>query len=158
MASFTLKTTLAAAGVALSLTACGPQLSGDVVSANQAQVAQSVSFGVITGSRPVTVEGNRGGAAAITSTLVGGIAGAALGNEVGRGRGQDLATGAGAIAGATAGNQIAAAATRQESTEWFVRIEGSGQTISVIQASPAFSVGQRVQVIQSGDGTTRLQP
>lgn len=155
MASFPIKTTIAAALAALSIAGCGPQLSGDVVSANQSQVAQSVGFGTVTAARPVLVEGNPGGAAAVTSTLVGGIAGAALGNEIGGGTGQVLATGAGAVAGAAAGNQIAAAATRHESVEWSVRLD-DGRTIAVIQASPTFSVGQRVQVIQSG-GVTRLQ-
>src|SRR5690606_37793045 len=41
----------------LALTACASPNSGNVVSANQAQVAQSVTFGTITGSRPVTVQG-----------------------------------------------------------------------------------------------------
>jgi outer membrane lipoprotein SlyB len=149
-----LKTTIAAALAALSIAACAPQTGGDVVGVNQAQTASRVAFGTITGSRPVTVEANPGGAGAVTATLAGGIAGAALGQEVGGGTGQVLATGAGAVAGAAAGNQIAAAAGRQASTEWFVQLD-SGQTISVIQASPAFATGQRVQVIQSG-GTTRL--
>ena len=63
-----------------------------------------------------------------------------------------LATGAGAVAGAAAGNAITNSATTVQSFEWTIRLE-SGQTISVIQASPTFSVGQRVQVIQSGSNT-----
>jgi outer membrane lipoprotein SlyB len=140
---------------ALALTACASPNSGNVVSANQAQIAQSVTFGTITGSRPVTVQGgNKTGE--VIGTVAGGIVGGLLGNEVGRGTGNVLATGAGATAGAAAGNAIAGSATKQASTEWFVKTD-SGQNISVIQASPVFNVGQRVQVVQSGS-TTRLVP
>jgi outer membrane lipoprotein SlyB len=44
-----------------------------------------------------------------------------------------------------------------QSTEWLVQLE-SGRTISVVQAQPAFSIGQRVQVVQSASGVTRLVP
>lgn len=139
----------------LALAACTPPNSGNVVSANQAQVAQTVHFGTITGSRPVAVQGGNQ-PAEVVGMIAGGVAGAALGNQVGGGLGKTLATGAGATAGAAAGGAVANAATTQHSTEWFVKLD-SGQTISVIQASPSFSIGQRVQVVQSGS-TTRLVP
>lgn len=144
-----------AALAGLALTACASPNSGDVVSANQAQVAQSVTFGTITGSRPVTVQGgNKTGE--VVGTIAGGIVGGLLGNQVGGGTGNVLATGVGATAGAAAGNAAAGSATKQASTEWFVRTD-SGQNISVIQASPTFANGQRVQVVQSGS-STRLVP
>ena len=131
------------------LAAC-TQPSGDVVSANQAQSAQSVQFGTVISARNVTVQGGQGAQAA--GAIVGGIAGAALGQNIGKGTGQVLATGAGATAGAAAGLQAGKAAAGHQSIEWTVRLE-SGQTITVIQASPAFSVGQRVQVIGGGTNT-----
>lgn len=141
---------------ALALSACASPNSGNMVSANQAQMAQSVHMGTITGSRAVTVQGgNKTGE--VVGTIAGGIVGGLLGNEVGRGTGNVLATGAGATAGAAVGNSVAGSATQQASTEWFVKLDG-GQSISVIQATPAFATGQRVQVVQSGDGTTRLVP
>ena len=79
-----------------------------------------------------------------------------LGNQVGGGLGKDIATGVGATAGAAAGNRVAAEAGRQQSIEWFVKTD-HGQTISVIQASPTFANGQRVQIVQSGS-STRLVP
>lgn len=140
---------------ALALTACASPNSGNVVSANQAQIAQSVTFGTITGSRPVTVQGgNKPGE--VVGTVAGGIVGGLLGNQIGGGTGNVLATGVGATAGAAAGNAVAGSATKQASTEWFVRTD-AGQNISVIQASPTFATGQRVQVVQSGS-TTRLVP
>ena len=82
-------------GVALALGAAAlaacTQPSGDVVSANAAQSAQSVQFGTVIPARNVTVQGGQGAQAA--GAIVGGIAGAALGQNVGRGTGQVLATG-----------------------------------------------------------------
>ncbi|HET9067786.1 MAG TPA: hypothetical protein VFN28_04015 [Amaricoccus sp.] len=144
----TLRGVTIAFGVA-ALAAC-TQPSGDVVAANQAQTAQSVQFGTVISARNVTVQGGQGAQAA--GAIVGGIAGAALGQNVGRGTGQVLATGAGATAGAAAGLQAGKAAAGHQSIEWTVRLE-SGQTITVIQASPTFSVGQRVQVIGGGTNT-----
>lgn len=141
---------------ALALAGCASPNSGTMVSANQAQMAQSVHMGTITGSRPVTVQGGNT-TGEVVGTLAGGIVGGLLGNELGKGTGNVLATGAGATAGAAVGNRVAGSATQQASTEWFVRLDG-GQNISVIQATPSFATGQRVQVVQSGDGTTRLVP
>lgn len=145
-----------ASGLAvLALAGCTPPNSGNLVSANQAQVAQTVHMGTITGSRSVAVQGGNQ-PANVVGMIAGGIAGAALGNEVGGGTGKVLATGLGATAGAAAGGAVANAATTQQSTEWTVKLD-SGQTISVIQASPVFVTGQRVQVVQSGSNT-RLVP
>lgn len=148
-------------GAALALTsmallACTPPTSGNVINARQAQTAQTVAFGTIIGAQPVTVQGGNQ-PADVVGTVAGGLLGGALGNEVGGGTGRVIATGVGATAGAAAGNRIANAATTVQSTEWLVQLE-SGRTISVVQAAPAFSVGQRVQVVQSASGVTRLVP
>lgn len=139
-----------------ALLACNPPNSGNVVNARQAQSAQTVAFGTITAANPVTVQGGNQ-PASVVGTVAGGLLGGLAGNEIGGGRGRDIATVAGAVGGAAAGNRIAGAATTVQSTEYTVSLE-SGRTISVIQAQPSFAVGQRVQVVQSGDGTTRLQP
>lgn len=146
----------AALGIAVTLGACAQPTSGTVVNASQAGVAQSVNFGTIVDARPVTVTGNTSGAADATATIAGGVIGGLIGNQIGGGFGNDVATVVGATAGAAAGNRAAQEVGTQQSVEWTVQLE-SGQTISVIQADPVFSVGQRVQVIQSGSGNTRLQ-
>lgn len=138
---------------ALALMACNPPTSGNVVNARQAQTAQTVVYGTIVGASPVTVQGGNA-PADVVGTVAGGLVGGLIGNEIGGGRGRDIATVAGAVGGAAAGNRIAGAATTVQSTEWTVRTDG-GRTISVIQAQPSFSIGQRVQVVQSG-GVTRL--
>lgn len=140
--------TLAVLGAA-ALAAC-TQPSGNVVGANQAQVAQSVQYGTVVSSRNVRVQGNQGAQAA--GAVVGGLAGAVLGQNIGGGTGKVIATGAGATAGAAAGLAAGRAGAGHTSIEWTVRLE-SGQTISVIQASPTFAVGQRVQVVGGGTNT-----
>jgi len=152
-----LRTTAVAALAALPLMACqkGPT-SGTTVSAGQQQTANTVIMGTVTGSRQVTVDANPGGVGAVMGTIAGGVAGAALGQQVGGGTGKVLATGAGAATGAAIGNAATANAQRTTSTEWFVKTDG-GQTISVVQTQPAFAVGQRAQIIQGG-GQTRLAP
>ncbi len=146
--------TVVVALAALPLLACAPAPTGNSVSYNQAQTASQVTFGTITGSRAVTVNANPGGVGAVVGTIAGGVAGAALGHQVGKGSGQDVATAIGATAGAAAGNRVAGEVQTQQSIEWFVKTD-AGQTISVIQASPTFANGQRVQIVQGG-GTTRL--
>jgi outer membrane lipoprotein SlyB len=140
----------------VALMGCNPPNSGNVVNARQAQTAQTVTFGTIIGATPVAVQGGNQ-TAEVVGTLAGGLLGGLAGNQVGGGTGRVITTGVGATAGAAAGNRIAGAATTVQSTEWLVQLE-SGRTISVIQAEPVFSVGQRVQVVQSANGTTRLVP
>ncbi len=145
-----------AAVASIALMGCNPPNSGNVVNARQAQSAQTVSFGTIVGANPVSVQGGNQ-TAEVVGTLAGGLLGGLAGNSVGGGRGRVITTGVGATAGAAAGNRIAGAATTVQSTEWLVQLE-SGRTISVIQAEPAFSIGQRVQVVQNANGNTRLVP
>ena len=64
-----------AAPAALMLAACTPPNSGNLVSANQAQQAQTVNFGTVVSVNPVNVQGGNT-AASVTGTLIGGIAGA----------------------------------------------------------------------------------
>lgn len=144
----------AAATLLAALAGCQPNPNANVVNASQANVAQTVQFGTVTGARPVQVQ--KTGGNELLGGIVGGIAGAALGNTVGKGTGQDVATGVGAAAGVAAGSAAARAAGTANSVEWFVRLD-SGANISVIQTEPAFATGQRVRVI-SGGGQTRLAP
>lgn len=47
------------------------------------------------------------GTNAVAGTVIGGAAGAAIGHQIGDGRGRDAATAVGAVGGAVAGNKIA---------------------------------------------------
>ena len=116
--------------------------------------ASTVSYGTVTASRVVQLQGGQGGQAA--GAVLGGLAGAALGQNVGGGTGKVVATGVGATAGAAAGLQAGKAAGGRQSIEWTVRLDNGG-SIAVVQGEPTFAVGQRVQVI-TGGGQTRLAP
>ena len=143
-----------AAVVAAGLAACAPQQSGNVLAGNQALTASTVSFGTVTASRVVQLQGGQGSQAA--GAVLGGLAGAALGQEVGGGTGKVIATGVGATAGAAAGLQAGKAVAGRQSVEWTVQLD-NGASIAVVQGEPTFAIGQRVQVI-TGGGTTRLAP
>jgi outer membrane lipoprotein SlyB len=149
-----LKGTAVAALGALLLVGCAPQQSANVLPANQALTASTVSYGTVVSSRVVQLQGGQGSQAA--GAVLGGLAGAALGQQVGGGTGKVVATGVGATAGAAAGLQAGKAAAGRQSIEWTVRMD-NGATITVVQGEPTFAVGQRVQVI-TGGGQTRLAP
>ena len=145
---------MAGLALALPLAACAPPQSGNLVNANQSQVAQRVSLGTIIGVQQVAVQGgNRG--AEIAGTAAGGAIGVAAGNQIGDGSGRDAARVIGGVIGAAAGNRAASNVTTQQSLQWTVRLD-NGQTIAVIQAQPTFARGQRVQVIEGAGGLTRL--
>jgi outer membrane lipoprotein SlyB len=139
---------------ATALIACTPQQNANVMPANQALTASTVSFGTVTSSRAVQLQGGQGSQAA--GAVLGGLAGAALGQEVGGGTGKVVATGVGATAGAAAGLQAGRSIAGRPSIEWTVRMD-NGSSIAVVQGEPMFSIGQRVQVI-TGGGQTRLAP
>lgn len=140
--------------LALPLAACAPPQSGNVVNANQAQVAQRVALGTIVGVQRVAVQGTNPGGE-LAGTAGGAALGGVIGNQIGDGEGQDIARAIGVIGGGILGNRAAGRATVQQSLEWTVRLD-SGRTVSVIQAQPTFARGQRVQVIQGAGGLTRL--
>ena len=95
--------TMLALGVAVVLGGCAnsDSYSGDVYSANQAKTVQTVSYGTITATRAVRIQG--GDENSVLGTVAGGVLGGVLGSAIGGGNGQDIATVAGAIGGAAAG-------------------------------------------------------
>lgn len=108
-----------------------------------------VECGVIESVREVDTRGEGSGLGAVGGAVVGGV----LGNQVGGGRGQDIATVAGALGGAVAGNEIEKRVKSTKSYEITVRFEdGSSRVIRDVQA-PTWRTGDRVKVI---DGVIRL--
>ena len=107
------------------------------------------TLGVVESVREVTAPAQSNG----SGPIIGGIAGAVLGNQVGHGTGKTIATVLGAAGGAFAGKEIE---TKQRATkhwELTVRLDdGSRQTLSSPNA-PYWHEGDRVRMI---DG--KLQP
>lgn len=122
----------------------------------QSPADQSVMYGTIIESRPVQVASNNSDNK-VGGAIVGGLAGAIIGNQFGKGSGKTAMTGLGAIGGAMAGNALADNGQNARwSRQWTVRLQQGG-VIQVVQDSQNLYVGQRVRVIQDSNGTY-LQP
>ena len=112
---------------------------------------QDVMYGTIIESRPVQIatnnSDNKTGAA-----IVGGLAGAIVGNQFGKGGGKTAMTGIGAIGGAMAGSALADNGQNvRVSRQWTVRLRQGG-VVQIIQDGQNLYVGQQVRVIQDSNG------
>ncbi|MBS1191280.1 MAG: surface antigen family protein [Rhodocyclaceae bacterium] len=76
----------------------------------------------------------------------GGVAGALLGNQVGRGTGKDLATIAGAAGGAFAGHMIEEKVRATKAWEVRVRLDSGEERAFEFAQDPGFGVGTLVRV------------
>lgn len=111
-----------------------------------ARDAACASCGTVASIRAVEFKGNATGLGAVA----GGVTGAVVGNQMGRGNGNTAMTILGAAGGAFAGNEIEKNVKKHYSYRVTVRMDdGSFRTVSQ-SAAPAVSVGERVRVI---DGT-----
>ena len=79
--------------------------------------------------------------------VAGGVTGALLGNQIGRGSGNTVATIAGAAGGAFAGNEIEK--NMKKAVRYQVRVRMNDGTFRTTYQSsaPAFSVGEKVKVV-----------
>ena len=88
----------------------------------------------------------------MAGTIIGGIAGGVLGNQVGKGKGNTLATVAGAVGGGYAGNRIGANSGRPNAS-YSLRIRmgnGAYSNVTVPDAS-AIRTGDLVQIDPQGN-------
>lgn len=76
--------------------------------------------------------------------ILGGIAGAVLGHQLGNGRGRDLATVAGAAGGAFLGNRVEETARGHEVYDVTVRRDNG--VVTVLRQATPLTVGQKVQI------------
>ena len=141
--------------LALSLLFCGctTSQSGQVYSQGQAQRSMSVHYGTIIELREVTIEGSSSGAGAV----LGGVAGGVAGSTIGSGRGRTLATVGGALAGLVAGSAIEKGAGTKKAVEFTVELD-DGRVMAVVQEDGAYyRIGDRVRLLQGGDGAWRVR-
>lgn len=141
---------------ALTLVGCGNSslYSGDVYTAADARTVRSVTFGTVESVRPVRVQTNsasQGAFGAIGGAVVGGL----LGNTVGGGSGQALATAGGAIAGSAIGSNVENRASQANAVELQIKRD-DGSTIVVVQTivDSQFFVGQRVRLVGSNNSVS----
>ena len=99
--------------------------------------------GVVQSVREITTRAEGSGVGAAGGAVVGGL----LGNQVGGGRGRDLATIAGAIGGAVAGNQIEGGVRASRSYDVTVRLD-NGSTRTVHQSTQGnWQSGDQVKIV-----------
>jgi len=104
--------------------------------------------GVIESIREVKQQGEGSGVGAVA----GGVAGAVLGNQVGGGRGRDLATVVGAVGGAVAGHQVERRVRTNSAYQVTVRMDDGNIRTFTEASPPAWRTGQRVRI--NGDRLT----
>lgn len=137
----------------LTLAACASSRAGNVYSRDEARQPLAVSYGTVLEVKPVTIEGTKSPVGAI----MGGAAGAALGNTIGGGTGRTAATVLGGIVGVLAGSALEEGVTQKEGLEIVVELD-DGQIVAVVQeADDVYRVGDRVRLLKSANGTTRVR-
>lgn len=144
---------LSLVGALLALNGCGTRQSGRVYTQGQAQRSLSVYYGTIIELHEVTIEGSNSG----VGTAIGGIAGGVAGSTIGHGRGSTLAAVAGALAGAVAGSAIEKQSGTKPALEFTIELD-NGRLMAVVQEVDGhYRVGDRVRLLQGGDGVWRVR-
>lgn len=144
---------------ALALTSCAaPQRSGQVYYGTEAQTVNQIRYATVVSVRPVTIQSQATG----TGALAGGVAGAAVGSQIGGGNGRIVAGVLGAIAGAAVGKSIEEGGQATAAWEFVLRVKNSAgysEDVSIVQPQDGntFFVGQSVKLIGSGS-KTRVSP
>jgi outer membrane lipoprotein SlyB len=137
---------------------CARQISSNVYSGAAVGETSTTYPGVIIGARQVTVEDKEYLGDNTLGILGGGAGGAYLGSKIGKGEGNTLATVGGAVVGAVAGAFAEKALKSQNAMEYVVALE-NGESKTVVQGpDPTMGVGQKVWLMVSYQGRSRLTP
>ncbi|MES2696211.1 MAG: hypothetical protein V4773_22255 [Verrucomicrobiota bacterium] len=138
-------------GLLVALVGCTFPSSSTVYDRRSAGRSMSVDTGDIVSVRDVQVSGR--------TTIIGVGGGAIVGGAAasgGSGVGGAVVQAAGAVGGAIAGEAVEEVATRRTAQEVTIKMS-NGDTIAVVQEikkEGRFTVGEHVQVLQGGGGTT----
>lgn len=140
------------------LSACARQISPGVYKASHVGETSTTYMGTIVSMRQVVVEDKEYLEQNGLGTVGGGALGGFLGSAFGKGRGRTLATVGGAVAGATAGAVAEKELKTQMALEYVVRLD-SGTLKTIVQGpDPVMQPGQRVYLMQSYQGRSRIVP
>ncbi len=139
--------------LATLLAGCVSSKSGEVYSRDEARQVMTVELGVVEFVKEVQVEGEKSGLGTAGGAIIGGVAGSTIGG----GKGSTLAALGGAIIGGIAGNVAEEKITDFNGLEITVKLD-SGKAIATVQANDVmFAVGDRVRVLTTRSGTTRVE-
>jgi outer membrane lipoprotein SlyB len=100
--------------------------------------------GVIESTREVSARAETSGLGAIGGAVVGGV----LGNQVGSGRGQEIATVVGAVGGVIAGNEIEKRVLATKTYEITVRLDDGSVRVLNQAAAPSWRSGDRIRIVE----------
>ncbi len=135
--------------IALSMAGCARQISSDVYSGASVGESAVTYAGTIIDAREVTIQDqdyleNNG-----LGLVGGGVGGAIVGSQFGKGGGNTVATIAGGIIGATAGAFAEKSLKSQNAMQYILQLE-NGETRTVVQGvEPRLGVGQKVWLMIS---------
>ena len=104
---------------------------------------QCADCGVIESTRAVKTKGTGTGVGAVGGAVVGGL----LGNQVGAGRGNTVATAIGAVGGAVAGNEVEKRVKSTTGYEVTVRLDDGSSRVVNEGSSSAWHTGDRVKIV-----------
>ena len=82
----------------------------------------------------------------VYGTIGGGVVGALLGNQVGKGSGKTVATIAGAVGGAFAGRAIEGNVKKTSHYEVLVRLQNGGTQTASFEVDPGYRIGDKVKI------------
>lgn len=152
--SASLRFITAAVSATLLLGGCANS-SANQYTTSQAQNAARVYYGEVLYVSPVTIKGEDKPLLTAAGAALGGIGG----SNLGKGRGEAVSAILGAIIGGLGAEALTRSADSQRGYEIVVQIEGTRDAISVVQKDDIpFQPGQRVRVLQGGNGVTRVLP
>ena len=139
----------------LILAGCTNRHSPHVYSGSETMQADEISYGTITRMNAVTIKDENTG----VGLVGGGVAGGVLGSQIGGGSGRVLGAVGGAIVGAAAGALAEDEFQKTAGVQITVRLD-TGRRVAIVQAAEGsnYSVGQRVRVVTSPTGRTRVLP
>jgi len=135
------------------LSGCASSKSGEVYTRAEARQVMTVQLGVVEFVKEVQVEGSKSGIGAAAGGIIGGVAGSTIGG----GKGSTLAALGGAIGGAVIGHVAEGKITDFNGLEITVKLD-NGDVMAVVQENDVpFAVGDRVRVLTTRNGTTRVE-
>ena len=126
---------------------------GSDYSNQQERRAMTVKRGVITEVRTVRTSNSSTGVGA----TAGGVAGGVLGRVIGGGTGRVVGSVGGALGGAAAGAGVEKGLRDHDALELTIKLDNGQEIVIVQDPDENFGVGDRVRVLSSSDGISRVQ-
>lgn len=152
MSSRIFTSVLACVTATLLLTGCGSEFSGNQYESRTVGEVSRTDSGTVISLRKVELKSD----SSTLGTTLGAVGGGAVGSLFGGGNAKFLTATAGAVAGGIAGNAIAS--RPEEGIEYTIRLD-SGSVVTIAQGKdPMISVGQKVRLINSNKGRSRVVP